>query len=146
MTSPRVNSPSVTAKSTSWESVKWTGSQLKPVLNWANVFFANLAGSIRRSYLVLNWANFSSRTYLEVFVEAIFGVQKASLNMFREHSPYWTIIASDWLRAELSCGRRNKKQKNKKKVLHSLRREFVYLLTCGRRNLVSETQNEIVVS
>ena len=25
-------------------------------------------------------------------------------------------------------------------------REFVYLLTCGRRSLVSETQNEIVVS
>ena len=28
----------------------------------------------------------------------------------------------------------------------SLRREFVYLLTCGRRSLVSGTQNEIVVS
>ena len=28
----------------------------------------------------------------------------------------------------------------------SLRREFVYLLTCGRCSLVSETQNEIVVS
>ena len=25
-------------------------------------------------------------------------------------------------------------------------REFVYLLTCGRRSLVSGTQNEIVVS
>ena len=31
-------------------------------------------------------------------------------------------------------------------VFHLLRREFVYLLTCGRRSLVSETQNEIVVS
>ena len=41
----------------------------------------NLVGSIRRSYI---W------------------VQKASLNMFWEHSPYWTIIASDWLRVELS--------------------------------------------
>ena len=30
-------------------------------------------------------------------------------------------------------------------VLHSFRREFVYLLTCGRRNLVSGTQNDIVV-
>ena len=30
--------------------------------------------------------------------------------------------------------------------LHSLRREFVYLLTYGRRSLVSGTQNEIVVS
>ena len=36
---------------------------------------------------------------MDVFVEAIFGVRKASLNMFWEHSPYWTIIASDWLRA-----------------------------------------------
>ena len=32
------------------------------------------------------------------------------------------------------------------RFLHSFRREFVYLLTCGRRSLVSETQNEIVVS
>ena len=77
---------------------------------------------------VLNWANVCSRTYLEVFGEpssfligrtffrepsweyssncdeAILGVQKASLNMFWEHSPYSTNIASDWLRAELSCG------------------------------------------
>ena len=81
-----------------------------------------------------NWANVCSRTKLEVFGdprlfligrtflrepswkyspncdEAIFGVQKASLNMFWEYSPYSTTIASDWLRAELSCGwRRNKK-------------------------------------
>ena len=28
----------------------------------------------------------------------------------------------------------------------TLQREFVYLLTCGRHSLVSETQNEIVVS
>ena len=53
---------------------------------------------------VLNWANVSSRTELEVSGEAIFGVQKASLSMFWEHSPYSTIIASDGLRAELSCG------------------------------------------
>ena len=31
-------------------------------------------------------------------------------------------------------------------VLHSLRREFVYLLTCRKCSLVSGTQNEIVVS
>ena len=30
--------------------------------------------------------------------------------------------------------------------LHSLRRDVFYLLTCGRRSLVSGTQNEIVVS
>ena len=70
---------------------------------------------------VLNWVNVCSRTYLEVFGEpswflfgrtflrepswkyssncdeAIFGVQKASLNVFWEHSPYSTNIASDWL-------------------------------------------------
>ena len=82
--------------------------------------------------------------------EAIFGVQKVSLNMFWEHSPYSTNIASDWLRAELSCGWGRNKNKNGwpcRSVLHSLRRAFLfYLLTCGRRSLVSETQNEIVVS
>ena len=39
------------------------------------------------------------------------GVQKASLNMFWEHSPYSTNIASDWLRADLSCGWRKIKIK-----------------------------------
>ena len=34
--------------------------------------------------------------------EAIFGVQKASLNMFREYSPSSTNLARDWLRAESS--------------------------------------------
>ena len=34
--------------------------------------------------------------------EAIFGVQKALLNMFWEYSPYSTNLASDWLRAESS--------------------------------------------
>ena len=51
--------------------------------------------------------------------------------------------------------KKKKKKKGKKRrrkddgvtrFLHSLRREFVYLLTCGRRSLVSGTQNEIVVS
>ena len=36
-------------------------------------------------------------------------------------------------------------EKIKIKMDDSLRREFVYLLTCGRRSFVSETQNEIVV-
>ena len=34
--------------------------------------------------------------------EAIFGVPKASLNMFWEYSPSTANIASDWLRAESS--------------------------------------------
>ena len=51
--------------------------------------------------------------------------------MFWEHLPYLTNIASDWLRAELSCGRRRNKNKNGwqcRWVFHSLQREFVYLL------------------
>ena len=40
----------------------------------------------------------------------------------------------------------NKNGWRRREVLHSLRREFVYLLTCGRCSLISETQNEIVVS
>ena len=31
-------------------------------------------------------------------------------------------------------------------ILESLRRELTYLLTCGRRSLVSGTQNDMVVS
>ena len=31
-------------------------------------------------------------------------------------------------------------------ILHSLRRELPYLLTCGRRSFVSGIQNDIVVS
>ena len=31
-------------------------------------------------------------------------------------------------------------------ILHSLRREFTCLLTCGRRSLVSENKNDLVVS
>jgi len=70
----------------SWKySAKLVGSEL------GQLFFANLIGSIHQSYIQ---------------------VQKASLNMFWEHSPYWTIIASDWLRAELSCGWRKNKNKN----------------------------------
>ena len=44
--------------------------------------------------------------------EAIFGVLKASLNMFWEHSPYSMNIASDWLRAQLCCGWGRNKNKN----------------------------------
>ena len=67
--------------------------------------------------------------------------------MFWGHSPYSTNIASDWLRAELSWDEEEeeKKEKKKKWTAVSLRKEFVYLLTCGRRSFVSGTQNEIVV-
>ena len=39
-----------------------------------------------------------------------------------------------------------KMDKGVARFFHSLRREFVYLLTCGRRSIVSGTQNEIAVS
>ena len=67
-----------------------------------------------------------------------------------EHSPYSTIIASDWLRAELSCGSVKKKNEKKTTKKNGVARLFTRfggnLLTCGRRSLVSETQNDIVVS
>ena len=37
--------------------------------------------------------------------------------MFWEHSPYWTIIASQWLRAELSCEWRKNKSSVKKQII-----------------------------
>ena len=37
--------------------------------------------------------------YLSNCDEAIFGVQKASLNIFWKYSPYSTNLVSDWLRA-----------------------------------------------
>ena len=69
--------------------------------------------------------------------------------MFWEYTPYSTIIASDWLRAKGALLWMRKKYKLKwmtVSVLHSLRREMTYLLTCRRRSLVSGTQNDIVVS
>ena len=51
-----------------------------------------------------NFLREPSWEYSSNYDEAIFWVRKASLNMFWEHSPYSTNIASDWLRAELSCG------------------------------------------
>jgi len=82
---------------------------------------------------------------MEAFVEAISGVQKPSLNMFWEHSPYWMIIASDWLRAELSCEWRKKWMTVS--LGFSLALEGICLFVdLWKAQLVSETQNEIVVS
>ena len=39
-----------------------------------------------------------------------------------------------------------KMDKGVARFFHSLRREFVYLLTCRRRSIVSGTQGEIAVS
>ena len=45
--------------------------------------------------------------------EAIFGVQKTSLNMFCEYSPCSTNLASDWLKAERSPVDEEEKKKEK---------------------------------
>ena len=70
--------------------------------------------------------------------------------MFWEHSPYSTNTASDWLRAELSCDEEEIKIKmDDGGTWFFTRFGGIFkndLLTCGRRSLVSETQNEIVVS
>jgi len=55
------------------------------VLNWANFCFANIVGSIGPTA-----------------TKIIFRVQKASLNVFWEYSPYSTNLAPDWLREESS--------------------------------------------
>ena len=67
--------------------------------------------------------------------------------MFWEYSPYSTSLASDWLRAESSPV----DEEGENKMDDGIARYFTrfggnYLLTCGRRSLVSGTQNDIVVN
>ena len=81
--------------------------------------------------------------------EAIFGVKKALLNMFWKYSPYLTNLASDWLRAGSSPVDEEERKRKKWMTVSpgtSLASEGICLLTCGRRSLVSGTQNDIVVS
>ena len=52
--------------------------------------------------------------------EAIFGVQKASFNMFWEYSPYSKNHASDCLRAESSPVDGEEKKKKEKRMTVSL--------------------------
>ena len=74
------------------------------------------------------------------------GVQKASLNMFWDYSPSSANPASVWLRAKSLLWMRKKGKWVTMSILHSLRGELTCLLTCGRRSLVSGTQNDTVVS
>ena len=68
--------------------------------------------------------------------------------MFWEYSPSSANIASDWLRPKSSPvdKEERKGQIDEVSILHSLWAEFTYLLTWGRNSLVSENQNDIVVS
>jgi len=75
--------------------------------------------------------------------EAIFGVQKASLNKFWEYSPSSANIAFDWLKAKGSPVDEKERKCMTLSILHSLRKELTYLL---KHSLVSEIQNNIVVS
>ena len=66
--------------------------------------------------------------------------------MFWEYLPISANIASDWLRAESSHVNEEEIKRMTVSIPHSLWRELTYLLTCGRRSLVSGTQNDIYSS
>ena len=57
-----------------------------------------------------------------------------------------TLPLIDWEQSSLVDEEEIKNGWRCRSVPHSLRREYFYLLTCGRQSLVSGTQNEIVVS
>ena len=102
----------------------------------------------QKNYSNSGGANSHSAEHSSNRDEAIFGVQKASLNMFWEYSPFSANLASDWLKAKTALLWMRKREKSKwmtVSLLYSLRKEPAYLLTCGRRSLVSGTQNDIVV-
>ena len=78
----------------------------QPVLNWANISFANIVLGIRRTYTKFgehSWFLMRRTFYFANLVlrfSSKFGVQKASLYMFCEYSPSSANLASDWLRAK----------------------------------------------
>ena len=106
--------------------------------------------------MFLNWADFC-------FANLVWGIwrtatkQCSGFKMLR--SAYSgnirpvgrTLPPIGWEQRELTCGwgwTGKKKRKEKwmtVSILHSLWREFTYLLTCGRRSLVSGAHNDIVV-
>ena len=80
----------------------------------------------------------------------MFKVRKALLSMFGEYSPSLTCLVSDGLRAESSPV---DEEEIKIKMDDSVASYFTRLggncfdlLTCGRRSLVSGTQNDTVDS
>ena len=101
-----------------WKSAKVGNVCVKPVFNWADICFVNVVQGI-----CWTWKKFGGNSwfligqtllhkscsgYLSNCNEAMFRVQKASLNVFWEHSPSSANLASDWLWAkierQLSCG------------------------------------------
>ena len=113
-----------------WELV-CQNSTLNPVVYWANFCLVNLVrifGELRRRY-VRGSRSFANHA-LGIFAQ--FGKPCLWLIEKKENSPV------------------DEEERRKKwmtvSIFHSLRRELTCLLTCGRRSLVSGTQNEIVVS
>ena len=120
---------------------------INPVLNWANIRFANIGQ--HSWFLILGelLLREPSSRYSPNCDESIFADQKVSLIMFWEYSPSSANIASGWLRAESSPVDEEEIKIKMETVstLLSFRMELTYLLTCGRRSLVSGIQNDIVV-
>ena len=88
-----------------------------------------------------------SSEYLSNYDEAVFGVQKTSLTMFRKYSPSSANIVFDWLRAKRALLWMREKEQTwmRVSILLSLRSEMTYFMTCGRLSRVSGTQNDNIV-
>ena len=119
------------------------------VLNWANFFFANLVRGIRRtwkkfgehSWFLIGWT-FPSE-YSTNCDEAMFGIQRVSLNIFWEYSPSSANLGL-WLVESKESSPVDEEEitiKMDDGVHTSLSSEGTDILrTCGMRSLVSETQ------
>ena len=121
---------------------------MKNEKEWLILFWLSYFVSSANTWF--NWANFCFEKIVRSICQIVFGVQKASLNMFWEYSPSSTNLASDWLRVESSPV---DQEERKRKMDDGVARYFTrfggnifYFLTCGRCTLVSGTQNDIVVS
>ena len=113
----------------------------------------NLVGSIRRTFLVLNWANFC-------FANLVGSIRRTAMKLYSGSKKFhstcsgnirpvqWTLPLIGWEQSSHVDEEERKIQMDDASVsiLHSLRRELPYLLTCGRRSLVSGIQNDILVS
>ena len=95
------------------------------VLNWVNFCFTDLVGSV-------HW------TVMKVYS----GYKKLSSTCSGNIHPVWpTLPLISWDQRALQWMRKKENEKwTTVLMLHSLQREFTYLLTCGRHSLVSENQ------
>ena len=120
----------LSARASLWYTVLRVNSP-KPVLNWASFCFANLAGSIRRTATKLYSGSKKLRSACSGNIRPI----RRTLPLTGREQSF--PVDEEEIKIKMMTV---------SLVFHSLRRECFYLLTCGRRSLVSWTQNEIVVS